>query len=91
MTGAELARQRIVLVTVNPAFRPRELHHVLGQSRSAGLLHVAEFRGNDMAGSIEQVRPDLPELREVIDLAGWDELLAGADDAPARQCWMCGM
>src|SRR5947209_16135706 len=44
--GAALAG--IVLVTVNPAFRDKELAFVLGQSRSSGLFLVPEFRGNAM-------------------------------------------
>jgi fatty-acyl-CoA synthase len=77
--GAGLAG--LVLVTVNPAYRAQELEYVLRQSRAAGLFHVAEWRGNPMRASLDAVRPSLADLREVIDLATWDELLA-AGPAP---------
>jgi fatty-acyl-CoA synthase len=72
--GAGLAG--MTLVTVNPAFRPAELKHVLGQSNSAGIFMVPEFRGNPMAQSVEQVRAELPELREAISIDGWEDFLA---------------
>jgi fatty-acyl-CoA synthase len=74
--GAGLAG--IVLVTVNPALRDREVEYVLRQSRAAGVFHVGEFRGNPMAATIETVRPGLPELREAIALEDFAEFTAGA-------------
>ena len=62
--GAALAG--IVLVTVNPAFRRREVAYVLAQSRSAGLFYFDEFRGNPMAATVAELRPELPELREAV-------------------------
>jgi fatty-acyl-CoA synthase len=62
----------IVLVTVNPAYRPQELAYVLKQSRASGIFLVEEFRGNPMAASLESVRPDLPDLRTVVRFAEWD-------------------
>jgi fatty-acyl-CoA synthase len=67
--GAALAG--VVLVTVNPAYRPAELSYVLRQSRAAGVFLVPEFRGSPMASFLDEVRPDLPELREVVSFAGW--------------------
>jgi fatty-acyl-CoA synthase len=74
--GAGLAG--IVLVTVNPASRARELEYILRQSRSAGLFHVSEFRCNPMSEWIEQVRPQLSGLREVIRFEAWAEFVDGA-------------
>jgi fatty-acyl-CoA synthase len=65
----------IVLVTINPACRARELDYILRQSRSAGLFHVMGFRGNPMGEWVEQVRPQLPELREVIRFEDWEEFV----------------
>lgn len=75
--GAALAG--LVLVTVNPSFQPKELAYVLGQSRSAGLLTVPDVRGNPLLAHVDAVRPDLPDLREVLRLDRLDELLAEAD------------
>jgi fatty-acyl-CoA synthase len=80
--GAGLAG--LVLVTVNPGYRPRELAYVLGQSRSVGLFHLREFRGNPMAQSVAEVRDSLPELRETIALEDWQSLM---DSAPASVEW----
>ncbi len=74
--GAGLAG--LVVVTVNPAYRVRELDYVLRQSRSVGLFHVAGFRGNPMAETVAQVRPQLPDLREVVSLDQWNEFMASA-------------
>jgi fatty-acyl-CoA synthase len=75
--GAALAG--VTLVTVNPAYKPAELKYVLTQSRSVGLLMVPEFRGNPMASALESVRGELPALREVVDLTGFDAFLASGD------------
>ncbi|MDY7103719.1 MAG: AMP-binding protein [Actinomycetota bacterium] len=73
--GAGLAG--IVLVTVNPAYRASELSYVLRQSRASGLFLVPEVRGNPMLRWLDDVRPDLPELHEVIRLDQWDDFRAG--------------
>ena len=44
--GAGLAG--VVLVTVNPAYQPKELEYVLRQSRSSGIFYLRSFRGNPM-------------------------------------------
>jgi fatty-acyl-CoA synthase len=77
--GAGLAG--LVIVTVNPAYRARELAYVLGQSRAVGLFHVAAFRGNAMAATVAEVQSGLPSLREVIALEDWNAFLAGAATA----------
>jgi len=70
--GAALAG--LVLVTVNPAFRPEELAYVLNQSGAAGIFLVPEFR-SPMAAFLDEVRPDVPSLREVIFFTGWADFL----------------
>ena len=70
------ALANVTLVTVNPALRPRELAYVLGQSRAAGVFFISEFRGNPMAASLESVRADLPELREMVPFPGWSQFCA---------------
>ena len=78
--GAGLAG--VVLVTVNPAYKPKELDYVLRQSGSAGIFFVSEFRGNPMAASLEEVRADLPDLRECIRIEDWDEFVASSPASP---------
>jgi len=72
--GAALAG--IVLVTVNPAYRSSELAYVLRQSRSSGIFLVREYRNNPMAASLEEVRAELPDLREIVWFDGWDDFVA---------------
>jgi fatty-acyl-CoA synthase len=69
----------LVLVTVNPALRPAELAYVLNQSGAAGIFLVPEFR-SPMAQFLDEVRPDVPSLREVVYFTDWVEFLATAPD-----------
>jgi len=79
--GAALAG--LVLVTVNPAYQTHELAYVLRQSRSAGLFHVAEYRGNPMAQRVAEVRGELADLREVVAIEQLDAFVAaGEETAP---------
>ncbi len=70
----------LVLVTVNPALRPAELAYVLRQSGAAGIFLVPEYR-SPMAKFLEEVRPDLPALREALFFTEWAEFLATAPSA----------
>ena len=75
--GAGLAG--VVLVTVNPAYQPQELEYVLKQSRAAGIFYLPTFRGNPMQQSLDQILPNLPDLREVISFEDFDAFMASAD------------
>jgi fatty-acyl-CoA synthase len=77
--GAALAG--MVLVTVNPAYKPGELSYVLEQSGSSGIFLTPEFRGNPMAAALESVRDDLPLLREAIEFSDFEDFLASGSAA----------
>jgi len=66
----------LTMVTVNPAYRAKELRFVLEQSRSAGLYLTREFRGNPMAEIAADVCATLPAIRHVVDLEDHDTLYA---------------
>jgi fatty-acyl-CoA synthase len=68
----------LVLVPVNPALRAGELRHVLGKSGSAGVFVVPEYRGHDLAATVDDLRPDLPTLRDVVVFDRWDEFCVTA-------------
>jgi fatty-acyl-CoA synthase len=68
----------VTLVTVNPAYRPDELAYVLKQSNAAGIFLVPEFR-SPMLAFLEEVRPQLPKLREVILFTEWSNFVQSAD------------
>ena len=73
----------LTLVTVNPAYQVGELTHVLGQSRCSGAFVQDTYRGRDLLPLVEEARPDLPSVRDVVALSGWDDFLARAD--PSRE------
>jgi fatty-acyl-CoA synthase len=77
--GASLAG--LVLVTVNPANRQRELDYVLRQSRAAGIFFAPQYRGFDMAEAVRTATATAPELRETVSFTDWDRFLATSDDA----------
>ncbi|GAA1191076.1 AMP-binding protein [Pseudonocardia alaniniphila] len=72
------AKIGVVLVNINPAYRTHELEFVLKQAGVSVLVAAVSFKTSDYAGMIEQVRPDCPELRQVILIGtpDWDELVA---------------
>jgi fatty-acyl-CoA synthase len=70
----------MVLVTVNPAFRAKEVEYVLKQSRSVGVFVVSGFRGNPMLETVRAVAPNCPELREIICFDDWNAFIAAGDD-----------
>jgi acyl-CoA synthetase (AMP-forming)/AMP-acid ligase II len=84
----------ITIVTVNPALRPQELAYVLDQSQADGIFLVPAYRASPMAEMLQQVRRDLPALREVISFTDWEAFCAEAPpdrplpvvspDAPAQ-------
>ncbi|HEY5251658.1 MAG TPA: AMP-binding protein [Acidimicrobiales bacterium] len=71
----------VVLVPVNPALRVVEVTHILGQSGAAGLFLVPQFRGNDLTGTLDAIRGELPELRHVefLTAEGWEQFSADSD------------
>lgn len=73
----------MVLVAVNPAYRSRELTFVLRQSQAAGLITVNSYRGFDMRGLVEELRADLPGMREVLSLDDWDTWVGGGQSSRA--------
>ncbi len=70
----------VVLVTVNPAYRPDELRYVLTQSRAQTLFVVDNFRGNPMLSTAHEVQPDCPDLESIVCFDDWHEFVASADD-----------
>jgi fatty-acyl-CoA synthase len=72
------ARIGAILVNINPSYRTHELEYVLRQAQIGTLVSATAFKTSDYRGMIEQVRGDLPELRDVVFVAEptWDALLA---------------
>jgi len=69
----------LTVVTVNPAYQPKELRYVLTQSRAAGLFLTREFRGNPMAEIAREAAREIPYLRHIVDLQDAEALHARGD------------
>lgn len=74
----------VILVTVNPAYQPRELKYVLEQSRSEAIYYVAEFRGNPMQQIADAVCDELPAIKHRILLTDHDAMFAGEETGALR-------
>jgi fatty-acyl-CoA synthase len=77
--GAALAG--LTLVTVDPALRAGELAHVLSQSGASGIVLAPAHRGNDLRATLADARDGLPNLREAISLADWDDFAGSGSPA----------
>ncbi|WP_407671171.1 AMP-binding protein [Nocardia stercoris] len=76
-----------ILVTINPAYRAHELRYVLQQAGIRLLVAASSFKTSDYAAMIEQVRPECPDLDQVLllDTPQWDGLLdSGRGASPER-------
>ncbi|MEO9137798.1 MAG: AMP-binding protein [Jatrophihabitans sp.] len=80
------ARIGAVLVNINPSYRTHELGFVLRQAGISTLVSAVSFKTSDYRAMIEEVRPGLTALREVVYIgdASWDALVAGGVDVPAQ-------
>ena len=63
----------VVLVTVNPAYKARELRYVLANSEASGLFVMDEYRGQDTLAVANAVRSELPGLRELISFSNFND------------------
>jgi fatty-acyl-CoA synthase len=80
--GAALAG--LVLATANPGYRDRELAYVLSRSGAVGVIVADEWRGHDLAATLRRLSDGRGEVREILRLAQWPELIAEgrATDTP---------
>nr|WP_231999108.1 AMP-binding protein [Mycobacterium sp. 1081908.1] len=72
-----------ILVTINPAYRERELDYALRQSGVAMVIAARHFKATDYAAMLREVAPRCPDLRDVVllDSQRWDELAATDTDS----------
>ena len=79
------AKAGVVLVNINPAYRTTELAYAVRQSGCRVLVAARSFKTSDYVAMIDEVRPDLPALEEVIylDSPDWERMLHGAGDVTA--------
>lgn len=65
----------VILVTINPQYRERELHYVLDLAKVSGLFVVDEYRGFNTLEASLQAQKDLPSLREVICFSDFEAFI----------------
>jgi fatty-acyl-CoA synthase len=72
-----------ILVTINPAYRARELEYALRQSGVAMVIAARHFKATDYAAMLDEVAPRCPGLSDVVflDADRWDELSGTETDA----------
>ncbi len=70
-----------ILVNVNPAYRLTELEYVLRQAGVRCLVSATQHRTSDYRAMVEEVRPRVDDLRDVIYIGhhSWDALLAAGE------------
>lgn len=63
------ARIGVILVNINPSYRPRELEYALTKSRIQGLFIIPSFKSSDYRAMLKELElpgPRCPELRSII-------------------------
>jgi len=86
------AKAGAILVNINPAYKTQELGYILDRSGVSVLIAARGFRATDYVAMLEEVRADLPGLREVVFLGpapepwamSWGDLLSRADAVPVE-------
>ena len=74
-----IAMAGMIVVAINPAYRAHELQYVLAQSGATGMFYATEYRGVDLRAVVAEVRPDAPELTQLITMDEWDSFRASGD------------
>jgi fatty-acyl-CoA synthase len=72
------ARIGAILVNINPAYRTHEVQYALKQSGVSLLVSATAFKTSDYRAMIDEVRPELTDLRDVVYIGDptWDALIA---------------
>lgn len=73
-----------ILVNINPAYRTHELAYALNQSGVRTLICATAFKSSDYVTMVDQVRPDIPTLLDVVFIGTdhWADLMTGAERVP---------
>ena len=71
-----------VLVNINPAYRVSELEYVLRQAGITVLVSATSYKTSDYRAMVEQVRPEVETLREVVYIGddSWEALEAEGEE-----------
>lgn len=82
------ARIGVILVNINPAYRPRELEYALTRSKVQGLFVMPSFKSSDYLGMLKELDlpgPRCPDLRTIVvfdpmsETRDWLDMLAAGE------------
>jgi len=81
------AKMGAILVNINPAYRTHELSYVLQQSGVRTLISATTHLSSDYLAMVDEVRPEVDTLREVVFLGtdDWARLREGAEAVSAGE------
>jgi fatty-acyl-CoA synthase len=80
------AKLGVILVNINPAYRTSELEYALRQSGCRMLVAATAFKTSDYVAMVDEVRPSLPELEQVVFIGrDWDGFVAGGESISAGE------
>ena len=80
------AKLGVILVNINPAYRTSELEYALRQSGCRMLVAATAFKTSDYVAMVDEVRPSLPELEQVVFIGrDWDGFVAGGESVSAGE------
>ena len=79
LTQYAAALAGLTVVTVNPAYIPKELKYVLEQSGAEAVYHGTHARGTPLAPIVAEACAELPKLTTQMDFTDLDALYAGHD------------
>ncbi|HET8583832.1 MAG TPA: AMP-binding protein [Jatrophihabitans sp.] len=87
LTQYATARIGAILVNINPAYRTHELEYVLRQASIGTLVSAVAFKTSDYRAMVDEVRPKLDTLRDVVYIGDptWDALLADAPQVSSAE------
>jgi fatty-acyl-CoA synthase len=79
------AKLGVLLVNINPAYRPHELAFVLKQSGTRLLVSAVQHKTSDYRAMVEEVRGDCPDLQHVVWIGdpSWEEMVTGGEQVPS--------
>jgi fatty-acyl-CoA synthase len=80
LTQYATARIGAILVNINPSYRTHEFEYVLNQASIGTLVSAVSFKTSDYRAMVEEVRPKVESLHDVVFIGdeSWDALLADA-------------
>jgi fatty-acyl-CoA synthase len=95
-----LAIAGMIMVTANPAYRKREIKHVLDTAKPSGMFVTNEHRGQKLLEIAWEVQERVPSLKDIISFSDFDDFMNSGEKSgtfpevkpydPAAIIWTSG-